>query len=236
MLTHYTDSVASLVGILTKGFVYRAARRHLIESLVRKHSYRLREPQQFGMVSFTELSHEEARVQFARSLPFGISVGYGWASEHRAERVVYIGDDGPAHDAWRTLFQAGYEDLTARIKYPEDGFWLRAYENKVIAGSVVGAGVWSALLQLYEYMEAAAYSGEREWRIVNPIPNYSIPEPKEAAIENLLSPGFWVQHLNVVKILPQEVKCLVCPSEHYVELIESLPDDCANIPVVKAVA
>lgn len=60
MLTHYTDRIEALVGILTNGFAWVPNRRDLMPILVPEHDFSRREPQQFGMISFTDLEPDNA--------------------------------------------------------------------------------------------------------------------------------------------------------------------------------
>ena len=167
MLTHYTDSIEALGGILANGFAWVPNRRDLMPLLVPEHDFSRREPQQFGMISFTELEPEHANTHTEVFGPFGVLVSEEWARANRAERVIYVQNEGPAYEAWRSLFTVGFRDVKSRIKYPDDAGWLMSFENKAVAGAVAGSTIWAALLQLYEYMETADFSCECEWRIVN---------------------------------------------------------------------
>jgi hypothetical protein len=232
ILTHYTKCIKALLNILTSGFAWVANRRNLMPLLVPEHDFSRREPQQFGMISFTELTPEHAdrhRLEFGR---FGVVVSGEWASANRAERVVYVESVGPALDAWRSVFAMGYRDATARIRYPDDAAWLMSFENKAMAGAVAGSALWAALLQLYEYMESAEHADQREWRIVHPYPYYSISASKDEAIRQVSPPQGWA-HLNVLRLLPRDVKKLVCPRSEYQSVRNALPDGFANVDVLQ---
>ena len=120
MLTHYTDSIEALEGILANGFAWVPNRRDLMPLLVPEHDFSRREPQQFGMISFTELEPEHASAHTEVFGPFGVVVSEEWARANRAERVIYVQKEGPACEAWRSLFTAGFRDVKSRIEYPDD--------------------------------------------------------------------------------------------------------------------
>src|SRR5882672_9372893 len=217
-LTHYTESTEAIANILTRGFVWVHNRRHLIESFIPEHSFSHREPQQFGMISFTEL--EPGQIDRSRSNfgQFGITVSIDWQRRHRVDRVIYVADEGPTFEAWRTIFRIAYNDLSARIKYPNDRGWTMAYENKNAAGAVAGAPLWAHLLQLYEYMEPVTHAHEHEWRVVRDLPLYNDPvRGKEAVRRAMALPGWG-------DAIPIELvdATLVCPAPLESQLREAL--------------
>ena len=93
-----------------------------------------------------------------------------------------------------------------------------------MAGSVAGSTLWAALLQLYEYMESADYSCEREWRIVHPDAYYSLSQSKDEVIRQVSPPQGWAQFLNVVPVSRRDVEGFVCPRSELDRLQDSLPD------------
>jgi len=223
MLTHYTDCIESVVGILANGFAWVPNRRNLMPRLVPEHDFSKREPQEFGMISFTELEPKDTgnhALDFGR---FGIVVSETWAHANHAQRVIYVENSGPSFEAWRSVFDVGYQDLTSRIKFPDDGAWLMSFENKTMARAVAGAQLWSSLLQLYEYMESAIYSGEREWRIVHPHPYYSLAGSVDKVIQQVSPPQGWAQESNVLTVSPQDVLTFICPQSECGLLRERLP-------------
>jgi hypothetical protein len=231
MLTHYMDSIEALVGILTNGFAWVPNRRNLMPLLVPEHDFSKREPQQFGMISFTEIESEDAGPHTSIFGQFGVVVSEEWADANNAERVIYIDNDGPALDAWRSLFAVGYRDVTARIEYPDDAAWLTSFENKAVAGAVAGSTLWAALLQRYEYMESADFAGEREWRIVHPHPYYSLSDSKDEVIRKVSPPQGWARFLNVVCVSRRDVDAFVCPRGERQSLHDALPDEYASVAV-----
>ncbi len=233
MLTHYTDRIEALVGILTNGFAWVPNRRNLMHFLVPEHDFSRREPQQFGMISFTELEPEHASAHTLDFGPFGVVVSEEWAHAKRAERVIYVQNEGPAFEAWRSLFAAGYRDLKSRIEYPDDAGWLMSFENKAMAEAVAGSTLWAALLQFYEYMESADFSGEREWRIVHPDPYDSLSQSKDEVIRQVSPPQKWAQFLNVLPVSRRDVEGFVCPRSELDRFQDSLPDGYQDLAVCK---
>lgn len=231
MLTHYTASIEAVTGILRSGFAWVPNRRNLMPLLVPEHDFSKREPQQFGMISFTELASERAAGHASVFGAFGVVVSERWALANRAARVVYVESTGPAFEAWRSLFRIGYRDVTARIAYRDDAAWLMSFENKAMAGAVAGSALWTALLQLYEYMESADFASEREWWIVHPNPYYSLSEAKDVVIQQVSPPQRWARFLHVVRVSPQDVIALVCPRNQCGALWKALPEKYANIEI-----
>ena len=233
MLTHYTRTPAAVANILTLGFVWFPNRRGLTHVLMPGHDFSAREPQQFGMISFTELEPNHAKAHCEQFGSFGIVVSDKWAAMKQAQRVIYIEEEGLATDALRAVFAIGYQDVKRRIKYPDDAGWLMAYENKVAARVIAGSALWANLLQIWEYMEPASSSHQREWRIVNPLPYYSLRDSKSEAIRVVSDPQNFARFTNVVTIPRQEVEAIVCPASQVLELRSVLPDNYKDISILQ---
>lgn len=233
MLTHYTRTVGAVANILTHGFAWFPNRRRLADLLIPAHDFSTREPQQFGMISFTEIEPKDADAHAKQFGPFGIVVSEQWAREKNAQRVIYVEESGAATEAWRNLFSIGYHDVQSRIRYPDDGGWLMAYESKSVARAIAESAIWANLLQIWEYMEPADVSHEREWRIVNSAPFYSLSDNKTEAIARVSPPQNWGKFTNVVPIACNEVRAFVSLPEHIDELIAVLPAEYKDIIVLK---
>lgn len=234
MLTHYTSTTEAVANILTHGFAWFPNRRRLTHLLMPQHNFSKREPQQFGMISFTENEPPNAKTHYKEFGFFGIVVSDKWANEKSAQRVIYVDEGGPATEAWRKLFAIGYEDVHNRIKYPEDGGWLMAYENKVAASAIAGSALWASSLQIWEYMEPASVAWQREWRIVNPVPLYSLNEKKAEAIQQVSPPQNWAKFTNVVPIPRSEVEALTCPTNLVPKLMSILPENYKSIKILES--
>lgn len=89
MLTHYTKKIDGVVNILSHGFAWVANRRNLVDILIPHHDYSEREPQQFGMVSFTEATPEEARSHSDAFGQYGIIVS---DEGNRGQTTIYLHD------------------------------------------------------------------------------------------------------------------------------------------------
>lgn len=233
MLTHYTRTAEAVANILTHGFAWFPNRRRLTHLLIPWHNFSKREPQQFGMISFTENEPPHAKTHCNEFGFFGIVVSDKWANEINAQRVIYVDVDGPATDAWRNLFEIGYRDVQCRIKYPDDEGWLMSYENKAAASSIAGSALWASLLQIWEYMEPASVAWQREWRIVNPVPLYSLNEKMAEAIQQVSPPQNWAKITNVVPIPRSEVEALTCPANLVTELMSALPENYKRINILE---
>lgn len=233
MLTHYTKKIDDVANILSHGFAWVANRRNVIEVLIPYHNYSKREPQQFGMISFTDMAPDEACSHSSAFGRYGIVVSDEWAKRQNAQRVVYVDSDGPVTEALQAIFEIGYRDCEARIQFPEDAGWTMAFENKAVAHAVVGAPLWANLLQLYEYMESSQFSREREWRISQPDPLYGLADKRtEEVIDNVSPPLGWAKFVNVVKIEPVDIAAFVCPSSECRTFQHALPSTYANVRVI----
>lgn len=229
MLTHYTK-LEVVSQILANGFAWIPNSRNLISTLVPNHDFSKREPQHFGMISFTENQPAHSQSHRKQFGDFGICVSAAWAHRNDVNRVIYVAKEGATLEAWKGLFAAGYREVHARVADPEDTGLLMAYHNKAVAG-ICGAAVWASLLQLYEYMEPEENSHQREWRMVNSIPDYSLDKPKHELIRQVSPPQGWAKHLNLVQISSTDIDGFVCPAAQRDALINALPNSCKNIPI-----
>lgn len=233
MLTHYTQSVEAIVNILAHGFAWVPNRRRLTKLLIPQHDYTKREPQQFGMISFTELDPPNANVHRGQFGEFGIVVSEAWAVENGAQRVIYIERHGPVTAALQMLFTIGYEDVTRSIEYPDDEGWLMAYENKNVASSIARSTMWAHLLQLWEYLEPASSSQQHEWRIVNTMPLYGLSENKDEAIAQVSPPQNWAKYTHALPIHQSDVVAVICELCDIGHLQDALPDVYNDVDIIQ---
>ena len=215
-LTHYTSSLHALQGICTYGFAWVQNSRRLSETLLGHRDSWRREPQQFGMVSFTELAPCETANHLRRFGQFGIVVSEQWAVKNNAQRVFYVPETGPQVEALRLLFSAGLQELEQKLPTAERQ-WPMPFENRAVAATIAGASLWRTLLTLWEYFEPEESAAQREWRVVNPEPDYSVFGTKAETIAAVSPPMNWAKHTRVVPIQPREVVAFVCPQS----LVES---------------
>ena len=136
MLTHYTRSPEAVANILNYGFAWMPNRRKLATLLISQHDFSRREPQQFGMVSFTELEPAHARTHCEIFGYYDGDVGCRGDPTRSAASDLYSMITGPVTAALQELFKIGYIDVTRRIEYADDAGWLMAYENKNAAGAI----------------------------------------------------------------------------------------------------
>lgn len=185
------------------------------------------------MISFTEIETQHSSAHCSVFGYFGIVISDEWARKHRAQRVVYVDEEGPFTDALKELFSIGYKDVTARIEYPDDKGWLLAYENKNAAGAIAGSRMWYDLLTLWEYLEPAASACQREWRVVNPQPLYSLRQDKAESIAQISPPQGWAKWDNLVPIRRGDVEALVCRTDDVDLLRKRIPDAFSGVEIVQ---
>jgi hypothetical protein len=229
-LTHYTRTVEAVANILTHGFAWVPNKRKLIQKFVPHHNFSEREPQLFGMISFTDSEPPVPPKHLEEFGQFGIVVSPQWARLHRAQRVLYVSEGGPVIDAFRGLFENGYEQLSKSIRFPADGAAKMAFTNKHMA-SVHGGFLWSNLLTLYEYMEPLDNAYQSEWRIVNPNPLYGYGQTTPEVIQKVSPPRNWAKHVNVLKFPQDAIVGFVCRRREEEVLKEALPPDFQSKPL-----
>ena len=86
-------------------------------------------------------------------------------------------------------------------------------------------------LELYQYMEPASHSVQREWRIVNPDPDWSISKSKEEAVKNVSPPKGWATVTSVVPIEPEDIVALICQKQDVNNLSLSLHQKFREVPI-----
>jgi hypothetical protein len=200
-----------------------------MQSLVPAHDFSEREPQEFGMISFTDRD-PAAPEHLTKFGEFGIVVLDEWARSQMAQPVIYVPEGGPIEAALCWLFTMGYEQMKARITIPEDAAAQMAFTNKAMAGAYGGL-LWSNLLTLYEYMEPAQNAYQSEWRIVHPHPVYGYPPSKVEIIAGVSPPRNWAQFLSVLRAPDDAVVGFVCPRPHEQSLLRALPSSFSSKPI-----
>lgn len=209
-LTHYTKNVETIQKILENGFAYVPNKRKLIKYFILEYDFAQREPQEFGMISLTELPVEKTKAIRETFGYYGITIETKWAISHKAQKIMYVDTTGPIFEAFCRLFRQSFEDLKLKIEDRSPGD-KTAFTNKVMAVTY-GGQMYSNLLQIYEYMEPIESSYQQEWRIVHPLPYYGYKETKEEIIQDVSPPKGWGKYLNVEGIEPKDVVCFVCPA------------------------
>jgi len=228
--THYTGTIETVVNILSNGLAWVPNRRGLIEAFLPFHDYSEREPQQFGMISFTELLPDAAEAPRKEFGNYGIMVSEEWAFSQKIQKVIYIDRKGPVFDSLCTLFQYAYAELLKASMRREGEISQMLFTNKVRAG-IAGGSLYANLLQLYEYMEPMDNSYQQEWRIVHPKPLYGYRETKEEIIKNVSPPTGWAKIMNVLPLEPKDIAGFVCPVHDEVVLRQVQPETYHNIPL-----
>jgi hypothetical protein len=221
-LTHYTSSLTAIENILANGFAWVPNERKLIQQFVPEHDFSRREPQKFGMISFTDSEPPAPLAHRNRFGQFGVVVAREWAQSQMAQRVLYVPAEGPVAETLRWLFTCGYEQLKAVMRYPGDAAAEMAFTNKAMA-EVEGALLWSKLLTLYEYLEPEKNACQSEWRIVQPLPLYGYPSSTEEIIRAVSPPQNWAKFTKVLRAPDDAIIGFVCPSREEESFMKVLP-------------
>lgn len=198
--------------------------RIVIESLLPHVDFSKREPESFGQVCFSENSYLSERDSTKFFGSFGIQVSEAWARKHQAQPVIYIHDEGPVLSSFQFLFTQFHSKAKAEEKYPDDAA-RQMWETSSAMAGVVGQPLYAHLLGLYRFMEPARHFAEREWRVVNSEPDYSISNDTDKAIKNVSPPEGWSKILHVIPVGPDDIVSLHCNQSDKEELESSLPND-----------
>jgi hypothetical protein len=248
-LTHYTGSLQAIVGILSNGFAWVPNRRNLMSKLVPGLDFSKREPQQFGMISFTDWTPPVPKRHRERFGDYGIMVSLEWAraekqlrgfhpenvkEELRAQRVIYL-EDGPCLDALRWLYMKAFEDLHIDREQDNSG-WLSAVSpviNKAMA-KAEGHALWASLLTLYEFLEDGEHAFQSEWRIVHPLPAFGYSQTTREVIAAVSPPQGWAKVTDFRVLTPPEeaITAFVCPRKEEPTLRRALPSQLSDRPIV----
>ncbi len=229
-LTHFTNSIDAVLNILSHGFAWQRNDRDVISVLLPDLDFSKREPQSFGQLCLTENRIETDRNETKFFGQFGIQVSTNWAIANNAQPVIYLPESGPLVDSFRSLFTQTYQKAIAEQKYPDDEAMQQWVVSAAMAG-LDGQPLYASLLHIYEFMEPAKHSKEREWRVVNPLPDWSISNSTEEAIKNVSPPKGWAKHIHVVDVEPRDVDAIICPRSIKTELEDRLPEQFRGIEV-----
>lgn len=246
--THYTRSLQGVVGILNNGFAWVPNRRNLISKLVPGPDFSTREPQQFGMISFTDWTPPAPQRHREAFGDFGVVVSRQWARankplrgfhpenvkpELRAQRVIYV-EDGPCLDVLQWLYAAAFDHLHVDLKNDKPGRLSATSPviNKAMAG-VEGHPLWANLLTLYEYLEDGEHAFQSEWRIVHPLPAFGYPQTTAEIIAAVSAPQGWAEVTDVRALKPpaEAIVGFVCPRQEEAALRQAVPSQFSERPI-----
>jgi hypothetical protein len=223
-LVHYTKSPQIVNAILRNGFLLVPNRRDLIHSLIRTRQFESREPQQFGMVSFTELRVENSTQHREAFGEYGIVMSWKWAIKHTAQRVMYVGE-GSVLETFSWLFEFATQELERESGDKAPHF---AAFSKSAAGAY--SQIYMHLLTLYEFMEPESNSSQVEWRIINPLP-YAIDVSDRGAMMRKLIAEASVWNNSTIKVKPEDIEMIVAPAKHLSEVRRQIPESFWGVPI-----
>tara|TARA_R110002072_G_scaffold110151_1_gene237646 strand:+ start:153 stop:845 length:693 start_codon:yes stop_codon:yes gene_type:complete len=227
---HYTHQEA-LLKILDNGFAWVPNARLLIKDLVPEQGRFIREPQEFGMISFSSVKPHKSSAHREKFGNYGIVMKQEWHAQNCTHKVFYLKNSGFVFSCFKFLFSFAYKNLLQNVRYEDDAFYGMGYENKNIAG-VIGANEWVKALSIYEYLEPYENKNEKEWRVVNPMPLYGFADSKEEIIKNIDPPQNWAQFLHMLKFNAEDVSAFVCPEPEIENLKLCLPPHYKNKEII----
>lgn len=227
-LVHYTDSPATVTSILENGFLLVPNKRYLINALLGEELFSDREPQEFGMVSFTQLPIGSSAAHREHFGSFAVVVSWEWALANGTQRVIYVDERGPIAETFAWLFRYAKQELERAEAGKPSRMTL---ENKAF-GSWSQSTIWSRLLNLYEFMEPERNSAQVEWRIVNDLPQYHQVATRVELIAELLATTKLWKNMGSVRVTPQDIIAFICPRSHRAALAAALPEQFAAIPIL----
>lgn len=229
-LTHFTNSIDAVVNILSYGFAWQRNDREVISLLLEEVDFSAREPESFGQVCFTENNYESERDKTKFFGKYGIQVSQDWSRLNNLQPVIYVPQFGPVVEAFRFLFTQTYQKALAEKEYPDDKAMQMWVVSSVMA-NVAGQPLYGSLLRIYQFMEPARHSGEREWRAVNPYPDWSISNSTEKAIKNVSPPKGWAKIVHVLKVEPADIEAIICHDVNETELRAKLPETFREVSI-----
>jgi hypothetical protein len=227
-LTHYTSSAEVVASILAHGFLLVPSKRYLINAFLGEDLFDDREPQEFGMVSFTQMRIDDAAAHRGKFGAFGIVMSWDWALQNDAQRVMYVDAEGLIAPELAWLFRFARQEFERASGGSADA---RALDNKA-AASFAKSTLWSRLLTLYEYMEPERNSSQVEWRIVNRLPQYHSGTTRAEVVSEILSAVKIWKNFGSVPITPNDVHAFICPRGEAPKLRALLPPQFSGIPIL----
>ncbi len=107
-----------------------------------------------------------------------------------------------------------------------------AYHNLAMA-SVIGAPEWAQLLSIFQFMAPVEDEWEREWRIVQKHPVYSIPRTGSDAVAQVSPPRGWAKVVNALKPTSAAIVALIAPAGCSSQLRCALPESFRSVGITE---
>lgn len=229
-LTHWAPSIDVVASIVSSGFMRRHNTRGVVNTIFPDEAlFKGREPQPFGMVSFTDVPVERAWRHRLRFGQYGIVVSRKFIERNDLRRVQYVGNRVAGVDQLRQHFGGALADAKRllQLTYPDDAMRKEGFYNKAAAGAVLGSLPWAYALEQFEYMEDVRHKWQSEWRIVQDVPFYN----DDWSISNLKDIDEKWKFISVRICSPDDVECFVCPRSECDDLEGALPAQFRGHPI-----
>ncbi len=236
VLTHYTSSAEAVGSILRVGFFFSFRPTKTFDQLFRAAGLDAQEPDDKGMVCFTELNVEDATMHRSEFGSFGIAVSKVWAIDQGARRVSYVEPGGPHFQALLGKLR-GHAPRHA-FGYPVDEQRMPMFEKslrQLLLGRKAAATLFGAdaeyrrLLDDLLWVQISSDQNQAEWRIRNPSSLGGIQDAIRAGLHSVESMISWmaaapleVRRHCLLLVPPEAVRFLVTPRGARSELLELL--------------
>jgi hypothetical protein len=192
VLTHYTSSADAVASILRLGFFFSFRPTGTFELLYRAAGVDALEPDDKGMVCFTELSVQDAAEHRSNFGSFGIALSKYWLVGQGARQVVYIKEDSLYFQAFvdRIRDHAPREAFGYRVNDQEAPMFVKMLRQRSLASkaasSILGMDpVYLELLDDLLWVQVTSDQNQAEWRIRNPSSFGGIQDAIRAGIQSL---------------------------------------------------
>lgn len=233
-LTHYTKTVDAIVNILQWGFGWsqlpRGVSGLLPADLVLPAPWE--EPEQFGMVSFTEAKAPASSTHRRDFGGLGIVVRRAWVASLGGRPVEYVEQGSERFEELQRMADSSIREMRSHPTYPELGFGTLGEISAAIASGNLGGQAWARFLRTFAFIGPAKNAWQREWRIAKTVMEGGIPHDRAERLANISPPRGWGQFLHVQKVPAEDVLGFVAPALKAHELRASLSEEFRGRPVV----
>lgn len=222
MLSHFTNSLESLISIIINGLIFFPNETKIFSTLT-SGGCLIGEPQCRGMISFTDIPFEHSESHRKLYGNFGVVIERKWAVSEGACKVIYVGKEGPVSDHFRSLFTILEPKFESTGNTDLDQWVGKLARTKPEFSKSLGNEPYAQLLKIHEYMQSDEEVAESEWRIIRShkfswSEGMAIEEVKALCLRSALA-GI----IPTLTLKPESTKGIICPSQLKTNLLSALP-------------